>query len=344
MNGQPTEGTIDLHTHVVPRSLPIIARLADRDPRWATVRVDPSGAAADVIVSGRLFRRVRDVAFDFDARRRDAHATTRAGQLLSAMPELFAAWAPATDAQQYCSEFNDWLATEIGQHEGFFHGLGIVPIQDPDRAAAALAGIADRGLLGVEVPSQPPGRNLHDPAYGAFFDEAQRLGLLVFLHSVGDVSDYPHPMTGTSAVFPARIGEAVAGLIAAGVLATRPELRLLASHGGGGLPASLARLDFVRDMTPAVREYLPEPARAYARRIWFDTLLFDPALIALLAQIVGVDRVVFGTDYPFLTGDVESVLSDPALPHGFAEATQRSNPRRLLDELTRPRQTTGGTS
>jgi aminocarboxymuconate-semialdehyde decarboxylase len=262
------------------------------------------------------------------------------------MPELFAMWAPPADATDYCRAFNDWLRGQIDGHDGFFSGLGIVPLQDPDAAAGLLAEVRRIGLLGVEIPSAAPAAPLHDPRFDGFFREAEQLGLLVFVHSVGGVGSFSHPMAGTSAVFPSRIGEAVAGLIANGVAARHPDLRLLVSHGGGSLPASLARLDFVRTTTPQLREYMPEPATAYARRFWYDTLLFDAALMELLIATVGQDRVVLGSDYPFLHGNPNAVLTDSRLPADFASRAGSHNSRRLLGDLvaqaTQPPRTSGG--
>ena len=325
---------IDLHTHVVPPPIPFLNRLSVSDGRWArlTPRSDRSDVA-DVIVSGRVFRSVQRVAYDLDHRREQQEARGIGGQLLSAMPELFATWASSRDAAEYCRAFNEWLTEHIADSGGFFCGLGLVPMQDPPRAAVMLTEIARLGLIGVEVPCTGPDAPLHDTRYREFFIEAERLGLLVFLHSVGAVDSFEYPMAGSSAIFPARIGEAVAGLIANGVLARHPNLQLLASHGGGSLPASIARLDFVRTMSPEIQQVMPLPAREYAARVWYDLLLFDADLLAVLVRLVGVDRVVLGSDYPFLRGDPESILCDPSLPAGLADAVRHTNPSRLLAEL-----------
>lgn len=324
-------GAIDVHTHVVPPATPFVERLTATDPRWARlVRRADRDDVADVVVADRLFRTVRRVAYDLDERRAEQAARGLAGQLLSAMPELFAMWAPAAEASVYCRAFNEWLAGEVTGHDGFYSGLGIVPLQDPTAATEQLAEIGGLGLLGVEIPCATPDAPLHDRRFDDFFGEAERLGLLVFVHSVGAVTEFGNAMAGTSAIFPARIGEALAGLIANGVLARHPGLRLLASHGGGGLPASVARLDFVRDMTPLTREFMPEPAATYARRIWFDPLVFDAAVLRLLIELVGAERLVLGSDYPFLPVDPAELLLDPRLPEGLVDQVRSENPRRLL--------------
>jgi aminocarboxymuconate-semialdehyde decarboxylase len=324
---------IDTHTHVVPPQIPFLDRLADGDARWARLAPRDDGRA-DVIVSGRNFRTVRRVAYDLVARREEQEDLGVDGQILSAMPELFALWAPKADGADYCRAFNDWLAAWLPEHDGYYTGLGLVPLQDPATATAMLADVRALGLVGVEIPSHTPDAPLHEARYAEFFAEAERLGLLVFVHSVGRADTFGHPMAGTSAIFPSRIGEALAGLIANGVLARHPGLTILASHGGGSLPASVARLDFVRTMTPEVLAYMPEPAAVYARRLWYDPLVFDPAVLGLLVELVGADRVVLGSDYPFLRGDPAAALDDPRFRPGFPTQVRSHNPRRLLTHLS----------
>lgn len=325
---------LDLHTHVVPAGIPFLDRLADADPRWA--RLDRAGDTGDVLVAGKVFRTVRRVAWDLEFRRESAEAAGSTGQLLSAMPELFSPWAPPADGRDHAQAFNDWLAAELPRHHGFFAGLGLVPVRDPDSAAAMLTDIRAAGLVGVELPASPPTAALHEPAWSGFLDEAERLGLLVFVHAVGGpaATGFPHPMAANGVVFPTSIGIAIGALIATGALAARPGLRILASHGGGSLMVELPRIEFLRGITPALAELMPEPATQYARRLWYDPLLFDAGLLRHLAGVVGTDRIVLGTDYPFMPVDPVAVLDDPILPAGFAAAVRETNPSALLDSLT----------
>jgi aminocarboxymuconate-semialdehyde decarboxylase len=151
-------------------------------------------------------------------------------------------------------------------------------------------------------------------------------------------------MSANAIVFPADIGVAVGALIATGVLARHPRLRLLASHGGGSLLTQLPRLDFLRAGTPALQELMPEPPTVYARRVFFDPLLFDARLLAHLARTVGDEQIVLGTDYPFMPGDPVAHLGHPGLPPGLADGIRTAHPRRLLDLLARPGLNAPGTA
>lgn len=123
---------------------------------------------------------------------------------------------------------------------GFFDGLGVVPLQDPD-AAALLAEVRAQGLLGVEVPSAPPTAPLHGPEWDGFLADAQRLGLLVFVHAVGGpaAATYPHPIAVNGVLFPSPIGDG--RLIVCGVLVRHPGPPIMAGHGGGSLLTQLPK-------------------------------------------------------------------------------------------------------
>ena len=45
-----------------------------------------------------------------------------------------------------------------------------------------------------------------------------------------------------------------------------------------------------------------ESPRAYLRRIWFDSLVYEPGALRLLVTEVGASQVVLGTDFPFDMG------------------------------------------
>ena len=51
---------------------------------------------------------------------------------------------------------------------------------------------------------------------------------------------------------------------------------------------------------------MPLPPETYLRRFYFDTLVHDPRALAFLHEMVGADRLLFGTDYPYDMGE-----SDP---------------------------------
>jgi aminocarboxymuconate-semialdehyde decarboxylase len=90
----------------------------------------------------------------------------------------------------------------------------------------------------------------------------------------------------------------VGSLIFSGVLDRFPTLKLILSHGGGFFPYQIGRFDRVyRNLeTPTVPSQAPS---TYRRRFFYDTILHDAAALRYLRDVVGSDRLLLGTDYPF---------------------------------------------
>ncbi len=317
---------IDTHSHVVPGGLPA----PDGDERWP-VLVERADDRADVLVAGRVFRTVDRTAYDLEYRA--ARLPADHVEVLSAMPELFSYWSAPGPAGEYCTAVNEWIAAAVRAFPRSFRGFGVVPMQDPAAAAAQLPQLVSLGLPGVEVGSNVQGVPLHDPRYADFFAEAARLGLVVFVHAFHPPAfgTFSEPMAGNAVTFPNEIGQAIGGLIVEGVLERVPDLRILASHGGGSLISVLPRLRFLAGQFERVRALMPRDPAEYARRITYDMLVFSAPLLELLIDTVGADQLVFGTDKPFMDHD-PTVLLD-GIPGLSAETTDSllwGNAARLL--------------
>jgi aminocarboxymuconate-semialdehyde decarboxylase len=317
---------IDVHTHVVPLDLPFTGTSGEGWPR-----VERTDDTAVVFVGGQPFRSVERSAWDPERRRQDMKQDGVARQVLSPMPELFCYWADAKAADVYCREMNQWLGSQVGDD---FDAFGILPMQDPELAAAALEQVQQLGLRGVEIGSNVNGAFLHSGAFHQVFAEADRLNLAVFIHPF-----HPHgfeSVTGGPAAsgvtFPNEIGFAMAALIAEGVLAEFPTLRVCATHGAGSLGLLLPRLDRMWAMDPTFQERLPERPSAYARRIFVDLLVFAPHALDFVLAMVGDDQVVVGSDYPFMPDAPGAVLDELAsLDDEQRVRIREINPLRLLD-------------
>jgi aminocarboxymuconate-semialdehyde decarboxylase len=107
-------------------------------------------------------------------------------------------------------------------------------------------------------------------------------------------------------------------MIFSGFLDRFPNLKIVAAHGGGYLPAYIGRSDNCHAVDPHCRQMKKKPSE-YLKQLYFDTLVYSPAVLAHLIDRVGADRIVMGTDYPFPVasrdprGDVAAVsgLGEP---------------------------------
>ncbi len=79
-------------------------------------------------------------------------------------------------------------------------------------------------------------------------------------------------------------------------------LKIVAAHGGGYLPSYCGRSDHGHQVRPEARADAHLPHSDYLRRIWFDTLVYEPQGLRHLIEVVGASQLVVGTDYPFDMG------------------------------------------
>lgn len=319
--------SIDVHTHVVPDRIPF--GLSAVDDRWPVLR--QGRETGDVLIGGDVYRTVARTAWDLDARAAALPARGARAQVLSPMPHLVSYWAPIEQALDFSRGLNGWLADAVRAHPGVFYGLGTVPLQDPDAAAAELSAVRDLGLSGVELGTNVNGVSIADARFRDVFVEADRLGLSVFVHAFQPPMAAAVPGPAASAVcFPLDIALAVSGLIANGTLELCPTLRLCASHGGGGLGLTLPRLSHAWQHKARMRERLPTPPEVTARRLFYDILLFDPAALRYLIDFVGPDQIVVGSDYPFLDVPPEWPLTDAGLSDDVLAGIREHNALRFL--------------
>ena len=108
-------------------------------------------------------------------------------------------------------------------------------------------------------------------------------------------------------------------LIFGGVLDRHPNLRVLIVHGGGYFPFYLGRMNHAWKARPELRKLTEQPPSSYLRRMWYDTCVFDPDILARLVDLAGPDRIMMGTDWPFDMGEEDPVaLVSAVVPDGSA--------------------------
>lgn len=238
-------------------------------------------------------------------------------QVLSTVPVMFSYDAPPADGLEVARFLNDDLAAVVGANPDRFVGLGTLPMQAPGLAVAELRRcVEELGLAGVQIGSQVNGWELSEPALFPVFEEAARLGCAVFIHPWG------MPQVGGTkywlpwlASMPAATSAALCHLIFGGVLERLPALRVVAAHGGGSFCGTFARIEHGHRVRPdlCARDN-SRPPRDYLGRFWLDSLVHDADALKAIVKLVGRDRVVLGSDYPFPLGEHEpgKLVTDPA--------------------------------
>ena len=85
-------------------------------------------------------------------------------------------------------------------------------------------------------------------------------------------------------------------------------------------------------MSPTLK-HMKQPASAYLRRFYYDIIVLDPKIMRMLIDLVGVERIVMGTDFPQLMSvrqPIEFVDTIPGLTPREREMILSSNAQRLL--------------
>jgi aminocarboxymuconate-semialdehyde decarboxylase len=325
---------IDVHCHFVPSQFPAY-RGKNPGARWPSMQHDGCGHA-NVMIQGKNYRTVVESAWDGAKRIVDMDRMGIARQILSPMPELLSYWLPLEDAKLLLRHTNDEIAALCAAHPQRFSGLGGVPLQDMDAAMRELEHILRaQKLLGVEIATNVNGVPVGDARFEPFFAEAERLGAPIFVHALhpaGKDRLIGPPALEQVVAFPGDVALGIASLITGGVLERHPRLRIGFSHGGGAFAMVLPRLEHGWNVVPAIREAIPQAPSAYARRLYYDCLVYDAKTLAFVIERFGAERIMIGTDYPFNVHDKDPLGSIAALglDETRAKLLREENARRFL--------------
>jgi aminocarboxymuconate-semialdehyde decarboxylase len=252
------------------------------------------------------------------AQRRDWLQKARVdGQLIGGWTDVYGYELPGEEGADWARFYNEHMQKDAAALKSVFP-LATVPLQDGKLAARVLEEALDAGFHGAMIATQPKGvgGNLDDPSLDPFWELASARRAALFLHPhyiCGDerLADYDlvnavGRLTDTTI--------AVARLLFSGHLTRFPGVSLLLSHAGGALPYALGRLR--RNHT--IHADYADPLDGF-RRLYFDTVLFEPRALRFLCDVVGADRVMLGSDYPFGIGDPDPCAVVEATPLTVAE-------------------------
>ena len=291
---------IDVHAHVVPENFP--AYIGSSMPAdW------PSMAAAQpchrsVMIAGKNYRTISDHCWTPSKRIADFAELGLRLQAISPMPELLSYWMKPLDAQQLLRYTNDQIASMVNESNGQLTGLGAVPLQDINLAIKELEYCVNTlGFSGVELGSNINGIAIGDIQFDPFFEACEALNAAVFVHAIRPNMDRISGPTQLQQVlgYSSDIGLAAASAITSNLIVRRPKLRIAFSHGGGTLSALLPRLEQGYKCFPALKESLSASPLEQARKLYFDTLVFDSKTLKHITDLFGSNQLMVGTDYPF---------------------------------------------
>jgi aminocarboxymuconate-semialdehyde decarboxylase len=321
---------IDIHTHMIPRAW---LDLLQQDGGGYELKKTPAGHTA-VHLNGAAFVTLTPEMFDYDLRLR---AMDDAGVDMAVLsltgPNVF--WGTRAISVKAARIANAAYAESQKQYPDRIRWVASIPWEYPDDALAELARACSDGALGVAALANIRGRDLIDPLFAPVWAEIDRLALPVFVHPTIPLGGKDMRLDEFSLATP--IGFMVdttlsfARLILSGFLDRYPNLKLIAPHGGGTLPYLSGRLDRCYETIPACRAALKEQPSAHLRRIYYDTVVYEPRALAMCVAAGGADNVLYGTDFPHNVGDMKGILALVRdLPGDQARKVAGENTKRIF--------------
>ncbi|MES2534862.1 MAG: amidohydrolase family protein [Pseudomonadota bacterium] len=205
----------------------------------------------------------------------------------------------AVDAARWCNEF---AAAMTQQHPGRFGMFATVAAQDMDAALnEATRAFDELAADGICLLSNYNGTYLGDQDFHPLYEELNRRKAVVFVHptSPRDLVRI-NALSASTLEFPFDTTRTVASLIFGGVINRFPDIKWIFSHAGGAIPYLSGRVEVLSTNNPALREHIPNGFAAELAKLYFDCALSaNQTAIAAMASVVTMDRILFGTDYPF---------------------------------------------
>lgn len=307
---------IDMHTHAISKRVePLVA--GHYDPMDNPYRRDmsPESRATDAEQGKLLPRLMLDVA----ARREVMQRMGVDFQVVAPAPAQQHYWAGEALQVALSRVQNEDVAALVAEDPAHFAGIGTLPMRFPARAVAeAVHAVETLGLRGFQIDTRVEALELSNIAFDPLYARLAKLRAPLFVHPLGfshgqRLGDF---FMVNSLGQPVEEAIAISHFILGGVLDRHPDLDVVIAHGGGFYPFYAGRMDHAWKVRPEVRRLTADAPSSYLKRLWFDTCVFRADLIDALVAMVGADRVMMGSDYPFDMGDQD--------PVGLVSATRLS--------------------
>ncbi len=211
---------------------------------------------------------------------------------------------------ELCVETNDYILESIARFPKRLIGFGTVQPQSLNAAIDEIERCAQNGARGIgEMRPDIQLLDLEDEPIVSPFMEAIKTNRLIFLTHASEPVGHEYPGKGIvtpDVLYP--------------FLTKYPDVTIVCAHWGGGLP--------LYALMPEVQKSL--------QNVYFDTaaspLLYQPQIYTLVSQLVGAEKILFGSDYPLLPPSrLLQEINATALTDEEKRLVTGENARKLLD-------------
>jgi aminocarboxymuconate-semialdehyde decarboxylase len=204
--------------------------------------------------------------------------------------------------------WNDYAAEIQTRHAGTLYGLATILPYGPAYVKEAERAIRELKLKGLFIHSSHKGHYPDDDAARPFWELAEELDVPVMIHPphVGFGEERMREYRLASSIGrPADLCLALSRLIVRGIIEDFPRLKIVSSHGGGGICEVIGRMDYayeLQDFCFFLGSYEPmlikHPPSHYLKMMHFDSASYTPLAAEMCLKTIGEDRFLFGTDSP----------------------------------------------
>jgi predicted TIM-barrel fold metal-dependent hydrolase len=208
-------------------------------------------------------------------------------------------------------ECNSYILETMRRYSGRIYGLAVSQPTAGEQAVYELERCSQGGMVGIgELMPHGQGYSLSDAnLLRPLMEVVERYNLLVLSHCSEPIGH----------LYPGKGDVSLPDIIA--FLTAFPTVRLIAAHWGGGLP---------------FYTLMPEIQRLTAGRVWYDTAattyLYQPHIFSIVGQLVGMQHILFGSDYGLLgQGRVLEHIQNTGLDEQALRLVLGENARSLLN-------------
>ena len=326
--------SIDIHAHLMPQCF---WNTVDRGREWYGVKYEPQDRLGftlnqgrrDAVATPKLRFTPEERLIDMDEQGVDI-------QVVSIAVPLMGYHLEPAQGRQLAREVNDEIASMTRQWPHRFAGLATLPAQDVGAAVSELErAVKVLGLKGAELDTVVNHKNWDELEFLPLFKAAEEMGAVLFFH--------PQPNNNLVLQRTDRYGLSnsigvivedtlvVAILIFGGILDKCPDLKVCIAHGGGPACFGMGRLDRGWQVRSEARSHILQPPSTYQRHLYYDCITMSEAALRFLIDTVGADRVVLGSDWPYVSWEPSPV----GWVRGLESLTQEEKEKILWKNLER---------
>jgi aminocarboxymuconate-semialdehyde decarboxylase len=320
---------IDVHTHMLSNAW--VSLLEKHGGRYTMKEV--RGGLKAIHLDGAPFMTPVPEMFDWEKRIANmSKAGVDVAVVSLTCPNVY--WGGPEISLQAARLMNDEMAKAQKQWPERIRWFASLPWQYADSAIKELDRALANGAVGAMVLANIDGKPLTDAGFKKIWSEIDRHELPVLVHptappGVAEMGMHEFQLTAPIG-FTFDTTLAVGRCIYDGFFDRYPNLKLIASHGGGALPYLIGRMDICWHNIPAAAAKTKRPPSEYMRQVYVDTVVFTQSAVNLCVEVCGEDNVLYGSDYPHTIGDMVGCLSRADNLGKAKDKVRGANARRIF--------------